>query len=340
MVARRADISAMLEMLPPFAVRVAATLRLSDHIADGHTGLKALARAGGADPDALGRLLRYLVQLGLYTEPEPGTYAVTPAGRMLATAHPSGLRAWLDLDGPGGRMDLALAGLLHAVRTGEPGYDRVHGRSFWDDLAADPARGDAFDALMAGKSRRVAADLAAVVPWHGTRHLVDVGGGRGATMIAVLGAHPGLRGTVFDLPGPAAGARAAVREAGLADRCDVVAGSFLDAVPEGDTHLLFDILHDWDDATAAAILRRCAAVSRRVLVVEDIPAGEPDRWSVAADLKMLTLFAGRQRTAAQLAALGAVAGLRAVHPAAPVALPGGFAYVEFRPGAGEGGTPA
>ncbi len=305
----------MLEMLPPFALRVAATLRLSDHIAAGYDRLPELARAAGADPDALGRLLRYLVLLNVYREPEPGTFAVTPAGRMLSDAHPASLRTWLDLDGPGGRMDLALGGLLHAVRTGEPGFPAVFGHSFWDDLAERPGRQQTFDSLMAGKSTRVITDLVAEPGWADATHVVDVGGGNGSTLIALLTAHPHLRGTLVDLPGPAERARAAAAEAGLSDRFSVVGGSFLDGVPEGgDVYLLFDILHDWDDTTARAILGGCAracAPGGRVLVVEELPAGPADVVGAAMDLKMLTLFAGRQRDAGALAGLADEVGLRA-----------------------------
>lgn len=332
MPARRADVSSMLEMLPPFALRVAATLRLSDHIAAGHTGIAELAAAAGADRDALARLLRYLVTLGVYAEPEPDRYAVTPAGRLLAAASPGGLRDWLDLDGPGGRMDLALTGLLHTVRTGTPGFPRVFGHGFWADLAEQPARGDTFDALMAGKSARVAAELASEMDWSSANHVLDVGGGNGAVLRTILSTWPNLHGTVLELPGPAA--RAAETLADLGNRASVLTGSFLDDVPlAGDTVLLFDILHDWDDVHALAILRHCADAcppQGRVLVVEEIPVGPADRNGAAMDLKMLVLFGGRQRDATELSRLATLAGLT---PAGVQRLPSGFAVLTATRGA-------
>ncbi|MFI5485941.1 methyltransferase [Micromonospora echinaurantiaca] len=327
MTLRRGDISSMLEVLPPFAIRVAATLRLSDHLGDGPRSAGELALATGADADALGRLLRYLCSLGLYREDAPDRFALTPAGRMLTGRSTGDLRQWLDLDGAGGRMDLALAGLLHAVRTGGPGYPAVFDRPFWDDLAADPARAASFDELMAAKSARVVPDLAAL-NWAGVRHVVDVGGGVGRTLGALLRAHPHLRGTLLDRPPVAEQARRQLAEAGLAGRCAVVGGSFLTEVPGGgDAYLLFDILHNWDDETAREILGRCAAAAGpagRVLVVEEVPADD-DRNGRAMDLKMLVLFGGRQRTEAGFAALAAKAGL-----GAPTVrrLPCGFSVVE------------
>ncbi len=329
MTPRRGDISSMLEMLPPFAVRVAATLRLSDHIGDTARSSGELAVATGADADALLRLLRYLCSLGLYREAAPDRFELAPAGRTLVERQPGGLREWLDLDTAGGRMDLALGGLLHAVRTGGPGYQAVFGRPFWDDIGADPDHAASFDALMSVKSSRIAPQLAAL-DWSGVGHLVDVGGGIGRTLVEILRANPGLRGTLVERPSVTERARRSVAGAGMADRCDVVEASFLSAVPGGgDAYLLFDILHNWDDETALAVLSRCAAAAGgtgRVLVVEDLPTDDGDRAGLAMDLKMLVLFGGRQRSSAGFGELAAKAGLRV---RSVRRLPSGFSVVEI-----------
>lgn len=326
---RRSDVSSMLEMLPPFALRVAATLRIADHLVEGPRELGDLARAAGAQPGELGRLLRYLATLGLFEEVAPGRFGVTRTGRLFSSARAGGLRDWLDLDGAGGRMDLALAGLLHAVRTGEPGYEAVFGRGFWDDLAADPAREASFDALMAGKSQAVARDLAGL-DWTGVGRLVDVGGGQGVVLAAILAAAPHLKGTLVERAGVLERAGQVVSAAGVAGRCDLVAADARVEVPAGgDAYLLFDVLHDWDDDTALAILRTCvtaAGPQPSVLVVEELP--EPgDRNGPAADLKMMVLFGGRQRGRAELGELAAAAGL-AVAGVEP--LPSGFSVVRMR----------
>jgi hypothetical protein len=328
MVARRSDLSSMMEMLPPFAFRVAATLRLSDHIGDDGRSTDELALATGANPDALARLLRYLCCLGLYRQSASGRIELTPAGRMLAQRRPVGLQQWLDLDAAGGRMDLALAGLLHSVRTGESGYPAVFARSFWDDLAAAPELAASFDALMAAKSSGIASELAAL-DFTGVSCLVDVGGGSGLTLTAILRAHPRLRGVLVERSSVVERARHAVDAADLAGRCDVVGADILTAVPgSGDAYLLFDILHNWDDATAETILRHCALAAGpagRVLIVEDLPVDAGDRNGCAMDLKMLVLFGGRQRNADELGKLVGKVGLRVRNVAR---LPSGFAVVE------------
>lgn len=161
--------------------------------------------------------------------------------------------------------------------------------------------------------------------------MVDVGGGNGALLAAMLREHPALRGTVLDLPGAADAARTALTAAGLADRTEVVAGSFFDPLPAGaGGYLLSAVLHDWDDQAARAILRRCAQAAGthgRVLVVEKIGAdGESLRTGM--DLRVLAYFGGRERGVAELAALAAASGLSvaAVHPA------GSLSIIELRAG--------
>src|SRR4051812_41974806 len=123
----------MIDIFSPIALRVAATLRLTDHVKAGASTLEELAKAADADADALRRLLRFLTCRGVFAEPSPGRYALTDSAALLGSDHPSRLRDFLDLDTAGGRMDLAACGgLLHTVRTGQAGYSAVFGRSFWD----------------------------------------------------------------------------------------------------------------------------------------------------------------------------------------------------------------
>jgi hypothetical protein len=172
--------------------------------------------------------------------------------------------------------------------------------------------------------------VAAAYPWGSLTHLIDVGGGDGSMLIAVLRAHGGLRGTVTDLPGPVRRAEKAIAAAGLDQRAVAEVGSFFDPLPAGaDGYLLSSILHNWDDAAAVRILRRCvdaAAETGRVLVVDYF---DDQAVQTEGDLRMLCYFGGRQHTLEQLGALAASAGLRvtSVTPA------GRLSIVELRPSA-------
>lgn len=303
----------LIDLISPMAVRVAATLRLADRIAAGISALPELAAEVGADPNALGRLLRYLVARGVFAELEPGRFAITGSAEPLRDDHPDGLRRWLDLTDAIGRADLAFGALLDVVRTGQPGYPMVHGRGFWADLAADPGLTASFDALMAA-NREWSAPWLVAQDWSGTQHVMDVGGGNGALLAALLQTHPHLRGTVVELPATAAAADATLTTAGLSGRYEVITGTFFDPLPTGaDTYLLNSILHDWNDADATAILRRCAEAAGpdgRVLLGELVATGDEDRLAFThIDLRMLVYLGGRERTLKEFTALTGAAGL-------------------------------
>jgi hypothetical protein len=315
----------MADLATPMAIRVAATLRLADLIARGIQTAPALAEAAHADPDALDRLLRHLVTAGLLTRDQAGQYALTALGEALRDDAPARLRPMLDLESAVGRADLAFVHLLYAIQTGQPAFPLQFGRSFWDDLAADPARTASFDAQMGADVSADAPAIVAAYAWGGLGHVIDVGGGNGALLIEILRAHPGLRGTVFDLPDTAETARRALAAAGLGDRADAVGGSFFEPIPSGaGGYLLSAILHDWDDGSARAILRRCAeaaGTAGRVFVIEKIGAdGEALRTGM--DVRMLVYFGGRERGVPELTALAGPCGPRAaaVHPAGPLAI--------------------
>jgi SAM-dependent methyltransferase len=325
------ELWAAADLVTPMAIRVAATLRLADHIAAGTRTSEALAAAVDADRDALGRVMGHLVTAGVLSRTETGAYGLTALGERLRDDDPEGIRAWLDLEGAIGRAELCFVQLLHTVRTGEPAFPRQFGTTFWDDLSADSGRAASFDALM---GTRLAADAPAVAtsyPWGTLGHVVDVGGGNGSLLIAILRAHGDLRGTVIDLAGPVARAVQAIASAGLTDRADAQVGSFFDALPAGaGGYVLSGVLHDWDDEEAVRILRRCAdaaAETGKVLVVDHIGDVQDGIPGTEGDLRMLCYVRGREHTLDQLGELARSAGLQvgSVTPA------GSRSIIELRP---------
>jgi hypothetical protein len=149
-------VAELANLASPYAVRVAATLRLADLIEAGTNRLDELAAAAGANPDALGRLMRYLTCRGVFSETEPGVFSMTESARVLTSKHPMQVRGWFDLDGPAaGRMDVSFTGLLDAVRTGEVAYPKIFGRPVWEDLEDHADMANSFGALMASRQRRL-----------------------------------------------------------------------------------------------------------------------------------------------------------------------------------------
>lgn len=306
-------LQALADMCTPFAVRVAASLGVAGLIASGTHELSELAQACGANRDALGRLLRYLARKGLFTEPSSGQFELTETGRLLADQDPLGPAAWLDLSGASARADLAYAGLLHSVRTGEPGYAAVHGRTFWEDVDAEPAYQLFYDRVMLAEHQHYGPVVAALCDWAAVDLVVDVGGGSGALLVELLRAHPHLRAVLVDRDTTVDATARKLADWGFADRVQVTPGDHFGALPVGgDVYVISRLLSDWDDAHAETILRRCgeaAGARGRVLIVEllhgdpFVPHGTP------YDLFMLTVMGGRERSPDDFVAIARRAGL-------------------------------
>ena len=293
----------------PISVLVAATLDLVEHAGPTGSTAQELAAATGSSAPALGCLLDHLVAVGVFAA-ESGRYRPTDLGAQLAGDAPAGIKPLLDIRCAGGRAELAFADLLETVTTGAPAYERRYGRGFWADIDAEPALRRSFDAQMRWRFREQAPQIATRFGWGRFPRILDVGGGNGTLLEAILLAHPEVRGEVLDLAPSAAEATERLTAAGLADRARGVAGSFFDPLPSGaDAYLLSDILHDWDDDHARRILARCreaAAPDAAVVVTEPV---RNRGTSTAIDLFMLMCFGGRERTVDELTALATAAGL-------------------------------
>ncbi|MGH3435358.1 MAG: methyltransferase [Sciscionella sp.] len=306
----------VIDLVTPMAVRAAATLRLADVMTDGPVPVDELARRSGSDPHALRRLLAHLVCHGVFTEPRPGMFELNDLGTLLRSDHPGGMQVSLDLDGFGGQMDLAFTGVLHTLRTGQPAWETVFGAPFWRYLAANPAMSASFDATMTAGAEYVADD-AGSYDWSVAEHVVDVGGGNGALLAAVLQAHPQLRATLVDLPDTAERGRERLAARRLDGRCTFAGQSFFDPLPTGgDVYVLNSVLHDWGDEEAVAILTRCAEAAGdhgRVVIVEESGTGEGDQAEFAEmNLRMLVLCGGRERSIDDYTSLTTAAGMRMV----------------------------
>jgi len=274
------------------ALALAADLQIARALADGPRSVGDLARDASVDADALHRVLRALASDGIFAEVSPGVFANTEVSDLLRAD------GWDDFAHLFGGVWLQAVGGLDA--SGEPSFPQQHGTGFWDWLAAHPCEREAFDRAMA-QGWRSRLERLESVEWRGDETVVDVGGGNGSLLRALLERHPDMRGVVFDRP-------ETVRdESSFGERCTFVAGSFFEQVPDGDAFVLSTILHDWDDASALRILRgvRAAAAdgARLVLLESTIEPGNERSGAKWLDLLMLALFAGRERTEAEWRAL-------------------------------------
>lgn len=295
-------------------VAFAADVGLPDLVADGPKTAASLADSTKTDEGAMRRVLGGLCALGVFNEDEAGRFHETPLSASLR----SGLRAnamarMLPREGAA-----AFAKLAHSVTTGKPAYELAHGKPRWEHLADDPDASARFNVAMALQAEADARALGDVVDLSRVSTLVDVGGGRAALMAAVLTRYPQMRGIVFDRPAGLVGAREHLEASGVAHRGRLIEGSFFEGVPAGgDVYVLRWILHDWNDQQAAQIVAnvaRAMSPGARLLIIERLrpnryQANHADLRIAMADLHMLVILGGRERTAEEFAGLLAPAGL-------------------------------
>jgi O-methyltransferase domain/Dimerisation domain len=294
------------------AIHVAATLGIADLLEDGPRRSEELATASGADPASLYRLLRALASVGVFQEEDDRRFALTELGDCLRSSAPEPVGGWAAYIGRPYRWE-SWAHLIHSVRTGETAFRHAHGVDIWDYWNSRRDEGAIFDRAMTDGSLATSRSLLDAYDFGRFAVVVDVGGGHGAFLAALLAEHPAATGVLFDQPHVVAGAGEALRAAGVADRCRLVGGSFFDAVPEGgDAYVLNGVLHDWGDEQAAAILRTCrdaVAGSGTLLVMErDLGGPNESREAKFGDLNMMVGPGGMERTGEEYAALLASAG--------------------------------
>lgn len=282
------------------ALHTVAELGVADHVGDEPAGIEELASACAADPDGLDRVLRLLAAHGIF-ERQANGYGHTDASRLLRSDHPMSMRAFARMMGMP-VFEATFGQLEHAVRTGSPALELVAGNGLWPYLEGHPEERETFGQAMTAKA---AADIVAVLGAYDFGRfdtIADIGGGHGDLLRAVLDAVPAAEGILFELP-------QVIETLDIdRDRLTARAGDFfVDPLPTADAYILMEVIHDWPDAEAAAILtaiRRAAAPGARVLIIESVLGDvDSDPRGHTLDVIMLAVTGGRERTGDQLGEL-------------------------------------
>ena len=284
------------------AMSVASSLGIPDMLATGPRSVGEVAEAIGAHEEALYRLLGTLAAGGILHEVADRRFRLTDVGELLRSDVPGSRRDWAILNGKPYVRE-AWSNLEHSIRTGENAFTAVHGETVWTWRGSHPEEQAQFDRTMAANSGAVALAVAEAFDFGSVGTVVDVGGGTGTLLAAVLRRHPAVRGIVFDQPDVAGSdaTRALLEGEGVADRGEAQGGSFFESVPSGaGAYLMKSILHDWEDEDCIRILRtirEAVAPASRLLVVE-LVVGAPneDLATRISDLHMLVMPGGRERT--------------------------------------------
>ena len=318
---------AMLNMLDGFRVSqmvaVAARLGVADYLKDGPKTVQEIAHATGSHEDALYRLLRALACMGVFAEDDGRRFELTSTAEWLRSDVPGSLRVAAEVIGEEWSWQ-PWGALLWSVRTGETAFDHLYGRSTWDWFAEHAAAGRLFDRHMDAITATDAAAVVAAYDFAAARTIVDVAGGRGVLLAAILKAHPAARGVLLNLPAVVASA-GEMLDRDIAERIELVAGDMFDAIPDGgDVYILKNILHDWDDDAALAILATCRRGmpdTATLLVIEHLVQASTSGRCQAhlADVQMMVRTGGRNRTLPELRSLLGAAGfdVLCVIPTAP-----------------------
>ncbi len=288
------------------AIHVAARLAIADLLSDGSKSAEELARATETHAPSLRRLLEALATLGIFREDTDGKFRNTALSETLRTNHPEGIRpSAIFLGAP--FLWRPWGELYEAVATGKPAFDQVYGKSFFDYLAEHPDEAEIFNRAMSASATTISA-LVGAYDFSQFEQIVDVGGGQGALLEAILSSNPEVHGVLYDLPAVVAGATR-LRNRDVVARCKIIGGDFFTAVPEGgDAYVLKGIIHGWSDEEALKILKNCRHAIRqngKLLLIELVlepTSNEPDS-SGLSDLMMMVLVTGRERTESQFRAI-------------------------------------
>jgi hypothetical protein len=282
---------------------VAAQLGVADALADGPLPIDELAARVGADADALGRLLRALIGRGIFRHRRDGRYELNPLAGTLRSDAPVSMKPAAQFYGSAEQRERWTL-LVDSVRTGNAVVAALRGKESFEYFAEQPELAELFNQTMTSISKLTDACVVAGYDFSAYPTIVDVGGGHGPLLAAILAAAPASRGVLYDPPLVVASAPILLREHDVADRVRIAEGSFFDSVPGGgDAYVLKNIMHDWPDEKAVQILRNVRAAAgpqATVLLVElVIPTHDRDFAGKWADLEMLLNLASRERTAAE-----------------------------------------
>jgi O-methyltransferase/methyltransferase family protein len=293
-------------------VYVAVKLRVPDLLAAAPRPVSDLARELGVNEDALYRVMRTLVSLGVFEEKAPRTFANTLTSTILRSG------------APGSMYDMALwmsdpfhfqvyANALHSLHTGQPAVEKTVGVPVFEYFPKHPEESEIFNNAMTTFSAMIIPAVLEAFDFSGIGTLVDVAGGHGRVLTSILQNYPAMRGVLFDLEHVLAGARPVIESLGLSDRCRTASGDFFKAVPAGgDAYIMKHIIHDWDDDRAVIILQNIRSAMNaggRLILLESVvaPGNQPD-FAKLIDLEMLLLPGGRERSEKEFRDLFARAG--------------------------------
>lgn len=282
-------------------IYTAASLNIADLLVSGPRPVEDLASATNTHADRLYRVLRALVSVGIFSEPQPRTFALSPAAELLRSDIPGSRRAFVLFTASPFVMQVN-SHMLHSVKTGQPAVEHLHGKPAFECFSSMPEVAFAFNEAMTSHSAALAPAVLDAYSFDGIGTLMDIAGGHGYFICETLQRYPHMKGILLDLPSVVEGARCSVCERRMEHRCEPVAGNFFQDIPAGaDAYFMMHIIHDWDDEQCLKILgnvkRALAGRKGRLIVVDSVlPENSHPHPGKFLDLMMMVFPGGRERT--------------------------------------------
>jgi O-methyltransferase domain/Dimerisation domain len=294
-------------------IYAAAKLDIADYLKDGPKTAPQLAELTHSHVSSLYRVLRALSSVGIFQENSSQQFELTPLGATLQSDVPGSMKA-MTLAQLGDHFN-AWGNLVYSIKTGNIAFDNIEGMTVWEYYQSHPDEGVNFMKAMTGITGAVIMNVLPSYDFSGFKTIVDVGGGNGALLMAVLQTTPEAKGIVFDEEYVVDETKKELKEKGFDKRCDTEAGSFFNFIPaDADAYLMKMILHDWNDEQCLQILNNCSKVmkpSSKLLVFEAvIPEGNDPHPGKFMDINMLTMTGGKERTEKEFTSLFSGAGLK------------------------------
>ena len=296
------------------AIGVTAELGIADLLKDGAKTADELARQTGVHARSLYRVLRACASVGVYAEDNNEKFSLTSLAEPLRSDAQGSLRAFAEMITCDWQFQ-TWAELPYSVKTGEPSFDKVHGKTAFDYFWSNEKAGKLFNDAMTSNSAFSSVAVVSAYDFSSISKLVDVGGGHGFLLASILSKFGNVNGVLYDTPAVVAEAEKLLNEHGVIDRCKPVGGDFFESVPAGgDAYIMKYIIHDWNDEQCITILQNCRKVMAnggKVLVVEMVvPDGNEPSPAKFLDLQMLQYLPGCERTEKEYNQLFDKAGLK------------------------------
>ncbi|MEH2042418.1 methyltransferase [Nostoc sp.] len=296
-------------------IYVVAKLGIADLLKDGSQHCDALAAATNTHSDSLYRVLRALASLGIFAERQPRCFELTPLADCLQSNVPNSIHNQAIMRGEE-HYYKSWGNLMYSVQTGESAFKDLYGMDLFEYNKQNPVAAEIFHQGVASMAKKAHIPQLSAYDFSSISKLVDVGGGTGSFLAAILEANPAMTGVLFDLPEVIDETKNSPETASVNDRCQLIGGSFFEAIPSsGDAYLLKHVIHNWDDEQAIAILKCCYQAMKeqgRLLVIETIVSpGNEFSWTKFGDVNMLAMCpGGRERTEAEYKDLFESAGFK------------------------------